>query len=208
MSNGVLLEVICYVVCQPPHGMKVRLVSFGFSSKAELHLGNEGSAASTLSGYGSRADLDVLDVAWDSCKLPGGCLGLYGLNACALCSIPSPGLYASNQHVATRNITSKRCCPSSCLHVPFRRGSKAPAVRTCLMICDVHAALQEFAGRLSLKAGQHVLDVGCGIGGGCFLMAQQYDVYVHGVDLSVNMILVALDRAAAIETGSKVILFG
>ncbi|KAK9831800.1 hypothetical protein WJX74_009654 [Apatococcus lobatus] len=63
---------------------------------------------------------------------------------------------------------------------------------------------QEFIGRLGLKAGQHVLDVGCGIGGSCFLMAQQHDVYVHGVDLSVNMVLVALDRAAAIETGSKV----
>ncbi|KAK9864301.1 hypothetical protein WJX84_007766, partial [Apatococcus fuscideae] len=63
---------------------------------------------------------------------------------------------------------------------------------------------QEFIDRLNLKPGQHVLDVGCGIGGGCFLMAQQHAVSVHGVDLSVNMVLVALDRAAANDKGSKV----
>ncbi len=66
------------------------------------------------------------------------------------------------------------------------------------------SCLQEFVSRLGLKPGQRVLDVGCGIGGSCFLMAQQNDVYVHGVDLSVNMVLVALDRAAANDRGSKV----
>ena len=49
---------------------------------------------------------------------------------------------------------------------------------------------------LKLKANERVLDVGCGIGGGDFLMAEKYDVYVHGVDLSVNMVLIALDRAS------------
>ena len=64
--------------------------------------------------------------------------------------------------------------------------------------------LQGFVSRLGLTPGQRVLDIGCGIGGSGFYMAQQCDVYVHGVDLSVNMVLVALDRAAANDKGSKV----
>ena len=40
-----------------------------------------------------------------------------------------------------------------------------------------------------------MLDVGCGIGGGDFLMASRYGAYVHGIDLSVNMVLGALERA-------------
>lgn len=49
---------------------------------------------------------------------------------------------------------------------------------------------------LKLKPNEKVLDVGCGIGGGDVLMAEQYDVYVHGIDLSVNMVLIALERAS------------
>jgi len=39
-----------------------------------------------------------------------------------------------------------------------------------------------------LQPGQKVLDVGCGIGGGDFLMASKYGVEVTGVDLASNMI--------------------
>ncbi|KAF8696103.1 hypothetical protein HU200_036993 [Digitaria exilis] len=54
---------------------------------------------------------------------------------------------------------------------------------------------KEFVGRLDLKPGQKVLDVGCGIGGGDFYMAEEYDTHVVGIDLSINMILFALERA-------------
>ena len=40
-----------------------------------------------------------------------------------------------------------------------------------------------------------VLDVGCGIGGGDFYMAEEYDTHVVGIDLSINMILFALELA-------------
>ncbi len=51
--------------------------------------------------------------------------------------------------------------------------------------------------RLKLRAGEQVLDVGCGIGGGDFLMASTAGVHVRGLDLSVNMVLLAMQRAAA-----------
>lgn len=54
---------------------------------------------------------------------------------------------------------------------------------------------KEFVGKLDLKPGQKVLDVGCGIGGGDFYMAENFDVHVVGIDLSINMISFALERA-------------
>ncbi|KAG2626003.1 hypothetical protein PVAP13_3KG279100 [Panicum virgatum] len=54
---------------------------------------------------------------------------------------------------------------------------------------------KEFVGMLDLKPGQKVLDVGCGIGGGDFYMAENYDVHVLGIDLSINMVSFAIERA-------------
>ncbi|KAK8457311.1 hypothetical protein SEVIR_3G162900v4 [Setaria viridis] len=54
---------------------------------------------------------------------------------------------------------------------------------------------KEFVDMLDLKPGQKVLDVGCGIGGGDFYMAENYDVHVLGIDLSVNMVSFAMERA-------------
>ncbi|KAG1347117.1 Phosphoethanolamine N-methyltransferase 1 [Cocos nucifera] len=54
---------------------------------------------------------------------------------------------------------------------------------------------KEFVAKLELKTGQKILDVGCGIGGGDFYMAKNYDVDVVGIDLSINMISFALERA-------------
>ncbi|KAL6518112.1 glycylpeptide N-tetradecanoyltransferase [Orobanche minor] len=58
---------------------------------------------------------------------------------------------------------------------------------------------REFVAKLELKPGQKVLDVGCGIGGGDFYMADKYDVHVVGIDLSVNMISFALERAIGLK---------
>jgi len=58
---------------------------------------------------------------------------------------------------------------------------------------------EEFVDMLDLQAGQAVLDVGAGIGGSAFYMAEKYDVTVLGYDLSANMINIALERANEIK---------
>nr|XP_043634875.1 phosphomethylethanolamine N-methyltransferase-like [Erigeron canadensis] len=58
---------------------------------------------------------------------------------------------------------------------------------------------KEFVAMLDLKPGQKVLDVGCGIGGGDFYMAENFDVDVIGIDLSVNMISFALERSIGLK---------
>ncbi|KAL3529143.1 hypothetical protein ACH5RR_008465 [Cinchona calisaya] len=58
---------------------------------------------------------------------------------------------------------------------------------------------REFVAKLDLQPGQKVLDVGCGIGGGDFYMAEKYDVHVVGIDLSINMVSFALERAIGLQ---------
>ncbi|XP_060742483.1 phosphoethanolamine methyltransferase isoform X2 [Tachysurus vachellii] len=56
---------------------------------------------------------------------------------------------------------------------------------------------KEFVDLLNLKPGQRVLDVGCGIGGGDFYMAKTFGVEVLGMDLSSNMVDIAMERAVS-----------
>ncbi|XP_064092781.1 uncharacterized protein LOC135205707 [Macrobrachium nipponense] len=58
------------------------------------------------------------------------------------------------------------------------------------------ATTRDFVQDLNLQPGDRILDVGCGTGGSAFFMARYYGAHVHGVDLSKNMIDIALDRLA------------
>ncbi len=64
---------------------------------------------------------------------------------------------------------------------------------------------REIVKTLNLQAGMKVLDVGSGIGGSAFHMAQEYGVHVHGLDLSHNMLAIALERSQEMNLNSRVI---
>jgi len=61
------------------------------------------------------------------------------------------------------------------------------------------ATTAEFLKRLNLTKESKVLDVGCGIGGSAFYIARKFGAQVHGVDLSTNMISIAINYQAEME---------
>ncbi|TSK45891.1 Phosphoethanolamine N-methyltransferase 3 [Bagarius yarrelli] len=72
---------------------------------------------------------------------------------------------------------------------------------------------KEFVDLMNLSSGQKVLDVGSGIGGGDFYMAKTFGVEVLGIDLSSNMVEIAMERAVTenlpsswLKPGGKVLI--
>ena len=66
-----------------------------------------------------------------------------------------------------------------------------------------HATTEDLCARLgsSLAAGVRVLDVGSGIGGAAFHLANAYGARVTGIDLAEEMVAIALERAAQLRHG-------
>ena len=59
------------------------------------------------------------------------------------------------------------------------------------------AMASEMIGRMALKPGARVLDVGCGLGGSAFVMARDFGLQVDGIDLSKNMLALANEKLLA-----------
>lgn len=55
---------------------------------------------------------------------------------------------------------------------------------------------RELAYRAALAKGDHVLDVGCGLGGSALLLAAEYDCTVRGISISPNQIRAATKEAS------------
>lgn len=53
----------------------------------------------------------------------------------------------------------------------------------------------ELIGKMQLAPGSRVLDVGCGLGGSCFVMARDFGLLAEGIDLSRNMLSIALQKS-------------
>src|SRR5215212_4837487 len=61
------------------------------------------------------------------------------------------------------------------------------------------ATARAILGLAALTPDMDVLDVGCGLGGAAFLIAQTYGARVHGIDLSRNMLRLAQARCQEAE---------
>ncbi len=64
----------------------------------------------------------------------------------------------------------------------------------------------ELIGQLELVPDSRVLDVGCGLGGSAFVMAQKFGLLVDGLDLSKNMLALAATKCAAHQLTDRVVL--
>lgn len=64
--------------------------------------------------------------------------------------------------------------------------------------------LRHIASKLDLKAGQKVLDIGCGWGGMSIYLATHFDVKVLGVTLSIEQLKFAQSRVAELGLADKV----
>ncbi|KAE8697083.1 Phosphoethanolamine N-methyltransferase [Hibiscus syriacus] len=74
-----------------------------------------------------------------------------------------------------------------------------PSLYSQIMMRDSNASWILYSTNLvayfAMNPGQKVLDVGCGIGGCDSYMGQEFDVHVVGIDLSINMVAISLERA-------------
>jgi phosphoethanolamine N-methyltransferase len=68
------------------------------------------------------------------------------------------------------------------------------------------ATARSILGLVALEPSTNVLDVGCGLGGAAFLMAQAFGVRVHGIDLSRNMLAIAQVRLEQASLAHAVML--
>src|SRR3954468_9588627 len=54
---------------------------------------------------------------------------------------------------------------------------------------------RELAARAKITEGEHVLDVGCGLGGSAFLLADEYACRVEGISISPKQVAAATQES-------------
>jgi len=64
----------------------------------------------------------------------------------------------------------------------------------------------ELIQKMDLKPDARVLDVGCGLGGSAFVMAQDFNLVVDGIDLSQNMLALASQKLTKYGLSDRVTL--
>jgi len=74
--------------------------------------------------------------------------------------------------------------------------------RTYVSVGGEHTT-RMFTEKLAMQRDQKVLDIGCGTGGSAFYMSRRFGVNVHGVDLSTNMVDIAIDYRSEMEAAVK-----
>ena len=67
-------------------------------------------------------------------------------------------------------------------------------------------ATVELADRLPIEAGQHILDIGCGIGGPARYLAQRFGCKVSGVDITAPFVEAANRLTSLLEMDGRVVV--
>ncbi len=62
----------------------------------------------------------------------------------------------------------------------------------------------ELIEQMQLAPGSRVLDVGCGLGGSCFVMAREFDLLAEGIDLSKNMLSIAVQKCEQYDLSDSI----
>ena len=63
---------------------------------------------------------------------------------------------------------------------------------------------KELIGQLNLPESSRVLDVGCGLGGSAFVMAREFGLIVDGIDLSKNMLAIAIQKLEKYQLADRI----
>ncbi|XP_071531383.1 uncharacterized protein [Panulirus ornatus] len=98
-------------------------------------------------------------------------------------------------HGDVANLKEPQCRLSSLDAAALEKAFRGP----CLTMGGT-ATTRDFCGRLGLRAGQRVLDVGCGTGASAVFMARHLGVHVHGVDLSPSRVFTAIERQMNVDS--------
>ena len=64
-------------------------------------------------------------------------------------------------------------------------------------------ATVELADRLPVKAGQHIVDIGCGLGGPARYMARRFQCKVSGIDITEPFVEAANKLTALLQWNGK-----